>query len=150
MGGFCCFAPRWRIPGRERNPKAAAADRIYFREGGRYKCGMLFLTVDLTIKPEHVEKFLALVVENAVASRAEPGCRQFDVLIDPENRTRVLLFEIYHDDIAFERHEHSTHFQTYLADDILTKVDIASMAHALEVRAPLLDHVLLERMVATK
>jgi len=79
---------------------------------------MLILTVDLTIKPENIESFMGQVVQNAAASRAEPGCRQFDVLVDPKDRSCVMLFEIYEDHDAFDAHQKSAHFQKYLANAV--------------------------------
>jgi len=38
--------------------------------------------------------------------------------------------------------------QTLLPDDLLVKMDIATMAHGLEARSPLLDHVLFETAAA--
>lgn len=76
------------------------------------------LAVNIRIKPENVERFMARLLENARAAREEPGCRQFEVLVDPADRTKVLLFEVYDDQQAFEVHQQTPHFRKYLAEAV--------------------------------
>jgi quinol monooxygenase YgiN len=79
---------------------------------------MFVLSVDLRINPENVETFTAKAIENAADSRREPGCRQFDVLVDPRDRTRVMLYEVYADEKAFDAHQQTAHFKKYLAEAV--------------------------------
>jgi (4S)-4-hydroxy-5-phosphonooxypentane-2,3-dione isomerase len=76
------------------------------------------LVVNIRIKQENVERWMGMALENARAARKEPGCRQFEVLIDPKDRTRVMLFEIYDDEKAFEAHQQTPHFKKYLAEAV--------------------------------
>lgn len=76
------------------------------------------LLVNIRIKPENVERFMKGIGENARAARKEPGCRQFEVLVDPKDRTQVVLFEVYDDEKAFEAHQQTPHFKKYLAEAV--------------------------------
>jgi len=76
------------------------------------------LVVNIRIKPEHVDRWIQMALDNAHGARKEPGCRQFDVLVDPKDRTRVLLVEIYDDEKAFEAHQATPHFKKYLAEAV--------------------------------
>jgi len=77
------------------------------------------LTVGLVIKPDQVDRFMSMLLENAKAAReTEPGCRQFDVLVDPKDRTRVMLYEVYEDEAAFQAHQQTPHFKRYIAEAI--------------------------------
>jgi quinol monooxygenase YgiN len=76
------------------------------------------LVVNLRIKPESVEVFMKKLGENAAAARKEPGCRQFDVLVDPRDKTKVMLYEVYNDEKAFEAHQQTAHFKKYLAEAV--------------------------------
>jgi autoinducer 2-degrading protein len=76
------------------------------------------LQVALRIKPENVDSFMKQVLENAAAARKEPGCRRFDVLVDPKDATQAMLYEIYDDEAAFMAHQATGHFKRYLAEAV--------------------------------
>jgi quinol monooxygenase YgiN len=76
------------------------------------------LQVDIRIKPENVDAFMKKLAENAAHARKEPGCRGFDVSVDPDDRTRVMLYEVYADDKAFDAHQQTPHFKKYLAEAV--------------------------------
>ncbi|HEY5899303.1 MAG TPA: putative quinol monooxygenase [Burkholderiales bacterium] len=79
---------------------------------------MFVLVVNIRIKPENVERWMPMALENARAARKEPGCRQFEVLVDPKDRTKIMLFEVYNDERAFEAHQQTPHFKKYLAEAV--------------------------------
>ena len=78
----------------------------------------LVLQVNIKVKPENLDSFMNQVLENAQAARKERGCRQFEVLVDPEDKTSLMLFEVYDDQKAFEAHQAVDAFKKYLANAV--------------------------------
>ena len=75
---------------------------------------MFVVTVEFVVQQDRVAAFREAMVENARASRTrEPGCRQFDVCIDPSDPGVVFLYEVYDDQAAFDAHVASAHFVAF-------------------------------------
>jgi (4S)-4-hydroxy-5-phosphonooxypentane-2,3-dione isomerase len=83
---------------------------------------MFSLTVQLEVRPEDREEFLAAITTNAETSvRDEPGCHRFDVSAVEGDDTRFVLYELYDDAEAFEAHKRAPHFAAWrqVADRVL-------------------------------
>jgi len=76
------------------------------------------LQVNIRIKPENVDAFMQKLAANAAAARKEAGCKQFEVLQDPQDKTKVMLYEVYVDEKAFEVHQQQPAFKTYVAEAV--------------------------------
>ena len=79
---------------------------------------MFVLQVNIRIKPENVDAFMRKALDNAREARKEPGCKQFDVLVDPKDSAKVMLYEVYNDEQAFEAHQQTAHFKKYVAEAV--------------------------------
>ncbi|VCZ46394.1 (4S)-4-hydroxy-5-phosphonooxypentane-2,3-dione isomerase [Klebsiella pneumoniae] len=66
--------------------------------------------VEINIKPERVDEFLEVFRANHEGALQEPGNLRFDVLQDPEVKTRFFIYEAYKDDEAVLAHKKTPHY----------------------------------------
>eukprot|EP00406_Dinophysis_acuminata_P056976 CAMPEP_0179301070 /NCGR_PEP_ID=MMETSP0797-20121207/47365_1 /TAXON_ID=47934 /ORGANISM="Dinophysis acuminata, Strain DAEP01" /LENGTH=129 /DNA_ID=CAMNT_0021010569 /DNA_START=21 /DNA_END=410 /DNA_ORIENTATION=+ len=71
------------------------------------------VVVQLQIKPDRIDDFLAAMKVDADGSRAEPGCLRFDLLRHPGDAGRFVVYEVYEDAAAKEAHKHTPHFKAW-------------------------------------
>lgn len=69
--------------------------------------------VHVHVKPDFVEAFIEASRKNHENSVQEPGNLRFDVLQDPEDRTRFILYEAYADAAAAKAHKDTAHYLTW-------------------------------------
>jgi len=74
---------------------------------------MLIIHVHVHVKPECVEAFKAVTLENARQSVREPGIARFDVVQQTDDPTRFVLVEVYRTPDAPAAHKETKHYQVW-------------------------------------
>ena len=76
---------------------------------------MIVTCVYVEVKPEHVDDFIAATTPNHQGSVAEVGNFRFDILQDPEEPTKFMLYEAYESAEHAAAHKQTQHYLTWRA-----------------------------------
>lgn len=76
---------------------------------------MYALIVHIDIKPEFVDQFIAVTIENAQGARREPGNLRFDILRSLEDPNHFELYEVYRSKEAAAAHRETAHYKKFAA-----------------------------------
>ncbi|HNZ65201.1 MAG TPA: antibiotic biosynthesis monooxygenase [Smithella sp.] len=71
---------------------------------------MIVTIVNVFVKPENVEQFIAATMENHQHAVKEPGNLRFDVLQRRDNPAAFTLYEAYESDESAAAHKKTAHY----------------------------------------
>ena len=80
---------------------------------------MVIVVARYVVNEGHEDSVVSLLRSNAEASRQEPDCLEFSVYRDVEDPGRILLYERYTDEDAFQAHRHTTHFRNLVEGQVV-------------------------------
>ncbi|MBF0289202.1 MAG: asparagine synthase (glutamine-hydrolyzing) [SAR324 cluster bacterium] len=103
--------------------------------------GLSNLPLDLQGMPDPISGFPLMTPFHTIAQLLVSECSP-EYLLASYHRQMTKNFSIFPDHLLAKAQYYDT--KTWLPDDLLMKVDKMSMANSLEVRAPFLDHRLIE------
>ena len=76
---------------------------------------MFIYLVDINVKPENLEEFKAITLENAKNTTQEPKNIRFDVLQFDDDPCKFMLYEVYVDESGLEAHRLTDHYKAWKA-----------------------------------
>ncbi|MET0790433.1 MAG: antibiotic biosynthesis monooxygenase [Polyangiaceae bacterium] len=71
---------------------------------------MYVVVVNVSVKPEAVEAFIAATRDNHLGTRGEPDNLRFDVLRRSDDSNRFVLYEAYQSEAGFAAHQQTPHY----------------------------------------
>jgi (4S)-4-hydroxy-5-phosphonooxypentane-2,3-dione isomerase len=74
---------------------------------------MLVVHIQVQVKPEHVQAFIAATRKNSQASLKEPGVARFDVVQQADDPTRFVFVEAYKTPDAPAQHKQTAHYAAW-------------------------------------
>jgi quinol monooxygenase YgiN len=87
---------------------------------------MICVAVTYVFKPGLEEEAIPLFRKLTAATRAEPGCRTYQVHRSKSDPRRFFLYELYDDQAAVDAHRASPHFAEYAAGALFPMLESRS------------------------
>ena len=82
------------------------------------------ILAEFKLKQGREDDFARYIEWHQSESRKEPGCRFFQANRDPDRAEVFVMFEIYDDEDAIQRHRDTAHYQKFAAEIVPDMIEM--------------------------